>query len=110
MNEINEEDMKIITESMQWYKDEKIKHLTWTGSGYELTDYLFKKIGEDEHHRLSISDALMFIRFFGLVTVVENRGKIGFVARCARDTIDHAIVWENYGLVKIEGELEKVGV
>ena len=70
-------------------------------SGYDLADEVFRNIGLNENHEISINDAIRVISFWGFEE--SNRtSKIGFVCYCAREkikkTIESALVWDNFTL------------
>lgn len=71
-------------------------------NGYNLADEVFKNIGENENHEISIEDMLKVISFWGFNTEAERTSRIGFVCYCAREKIkkifEQSLVYGNYQL------------
>lgn len=69
-------------------------------SGYELAEEVFKNIGKEKNHEISVDDLIRVISFWGFNEEAERTGKIGFVCYCAREKIkkifEQALVWDNY--------------
>lgn len=70
--------------------------------GYDLADEVFRNIGLNENHEISLDDALRVISFWGFNKEASRTSKIGFVCYCARErikkTFENALVWDNFAL------------
>lgn len=60
-------------------------------NGYEYTRQLKAKIAESPTHTLDLSNAIAFIRFYGLRNLFKAQGDIRFVGQVAIDVLDRAI-------------------
>lgn len=60
-------------------------------NGYEYTRQLKTKIAESPTHTLDLSDAIAFIKFYGLRNLFNAQGDIRFVGQVAIDVLDKAI-------------------
>lgn len=58
--------------------------------GYELAEQVFKRIGQNPDHRISIKDAVKVISWWGF-SDGRPSGQIGFVRMCATNRITEAI-------------------
>lgn len=71
-------------------------------NGYALADEVFRNIGLNENHEISLTDALRVISFWGFNEEASRTSKIGFVCYCARErikkTFESALVWDNFTL------------
>lgn len=67
-------------------------------NGYEYTRQLKAKIAESLTHTLDLSDAIAFIKFYGLRNLFNAQGDIRFVGQVAIDVLDKAIFEEIIGL------------
>lgn len=69
-------------------------------NGYDLADEVFRNIGLDENHEISLNDAIRVISFWGFNEVASRSSKIGFVCYCAREKIkkifESALIWDNF--------------
>ena len=69
-------------------------------NGYALADEVFRNIGLNENHEISLDDALRVISFWGFNEEASRTSKIGFVCYCARErikkTLEDAIVWDDF--------------
>ena len=59
--------------------------------GYEYTDRLRMKIGESPDHSLDLSDAIAYIKLYGLRNLISTQGDMRFVGQVAIDVLDKAI-------------------
>lgn len=70
--------------------------------GYDLADEVFRNIGLNENHEISLNDTIRVISFWGFNEEAERTSKIGFVCYCARErikkTFENALVWDNFTL------------
>lgn len=70
--------------------------------GYDLADEVFRNIGSDENHEISLNDTIRVISFFGFNEETSRTSKIGFVCYCAREkikkTFESALVYNNWTL------------
>lgn len=70
--------------------------------GYDLADEVFRNIGSDENHEISLNDTIRVISFFGFNKEASRTTKIGFVCYCAREkikkTFERALVWDDFTL------------
>ncbi len=70
--------------------------------GYELADEVFRNIGLNDNHEISLEDTIKVISFWGFNEEASRTSKIGFVCYCARDrikkTFESALVWDNFTL------------
>lgn len=70
--------------------------------GYDLADEVFRNIGSDENHEISLNDTIRVISFFGFNEEASRTSKIGFVCYCAREkikkTFESALVYNNWTL------------
>ena len=70
--------------------------------GYDLADEVFRNIGSDENHEISLNDTIRVISFFGFNEETSRTSKIGFVCYCAREkikkTFERALVYNNWTL------------
>ena len=55
--------------------------------GYDLADEVFRNIGLNENHEISLNDAIRVISFWGFNESANKISKIGFVCYCARKKI-----------------------
>jgi hypothetical protein len=76
--------------------------------GYDLADEVFRNIGLNENHEISLNDTIRVISFWGFNEEASRTSKIGFVCYCARERIkrifESALVCNNYTLF---GEMVK---
>ena len=70
--------------------------------GYALAKEVYRNIGLNENHEISLDDALRVISFWGFNEEASRTSKIGFVCYCARErikkTLEGAIVWDDFTL------------
>lgn len=70
--------------------------------GYDLADEVFRNIGSNANHEISLNDTIRIISFFGFNEEADRTSKIGFVCYCARErvkkTFESALVWDNFAL------------
>ena len=70
--------------------------------GYDLANEVFRNIGSNKSHKISLDDAIRVISFFGFNEEASKTSKIGFVCCCARErikkTFEDALVWNNFTL------------
>ena len=70
--------------------------------GYDLADEVFRNIGLNENHEISLNDTIRVISFWGFNEVADRTSKIGFVCYCARErikkTLESALVWDDFTL------------
>ena len=70
--------------------------------GYDLADEVFRNIGLNETHEISLNDAIRVISFWGFNEEASKTSKIGFVCYCARErikkTFERALVWDDFTL------------
>jgi hypothetical protein len=70
--------------------------------GYNLADEVFRNIGLNENHEISLDDTLRVISFFGYNEEGDRTSKIGFVCYCARErikkTFESALVRDDFAL------------
>ena len=70
--------------------------------GYDLAYEVFKNIGLNENHEISLNDAIRVISFWGFNEEASRTSKIGFVCYCARErikkTFEKALVWDDFTL------------
>ena len=70
--------------------------------GYDLADEVFRNIGLNENHEISLNDAIRVISFWGFNEEASRTSKIGFVCYCARERInkifESALVWDDFTL------------
>lgn len=59
--------------------------------GYDYTRVLKQKISEDIDHRLSLQDAIAYLRFYGIRGVLAAQGDIQFVGQSAIDALDRGL-------------------
>lgn len=60
-------------------------------NGYEYTRQLKVKLAKSPTHTLDLSDAIAFIRFYGLRNLFNAQGDIRFVGQVAIDVLDRVI-------------------
>lgn len=58
--------------------------------GYELAEQVFKRMGRNPDHRISMKDAVNVVSWFGFCDGIPS-GQIGFVQMCATSRITKAI-------------------
>lgn len=70
--------------------------------GYDLADEVFRNIGLNDNHEISLNDAIRVISFWGFNEEAPRTSKIGFVCYCARErlkkTFENALVWNDFAL------------
>lgn len=59
--------------------------------GYCYTRMLKQKIAEDLDQRLSLQDAIEYIRFYGIRGILAAQGDIRFVGQAAIDALDRGL-------------------
>lgn len=59
--------------------------------GYYYTRMLKQKIAEDLDQRLSLQDAIAYLRFYGIRGVLAAQGDIHFVGQAAIDALDRGL-------------------
>ena len=59
--------------------------------GYEYTQRLKEKIALSPTHTLDLSDAIAFVKFYGLRNIWNAQGDMRFVGQVAIDVLDKAI-------------------
>ena len=59
--------------------------------GYYYTRILKQKIAEDSDQRLSLQDAIAYLRFYGIRGVLAAQGDIRFVGQAAIDALDRGL-------------------
>lgn len=59
--------------------------------GYYYTRMLKQKIAEDSDQRLSLQDAIEYIRFYGIRGILAAQGDIRFVGQAAIDALDRGL-------------------
>lgn len=71
--------------------------------GYDLADEVFRNIGLNENHEISLNDTIRVISFWGFNEEASRTTKIGFVCYCARErikkTFESALVYDNFTLL-----------
>lgn len=73
-------------------------------NGYDLADEVFKNIGLNKDHEISLDDAIRVISFWGFNEEGNkaSKSRIGFVCYCARErikkTFERALVWDDFTL------------
>ena len=74
--------------------------------GYEYCERLYRMITKDKKHTLPLDEAVDFISFYGLRHLFFARGTQGLVGKVAIERLDHALVYENYRIIKRPKESE----
>lgn len=59
--------------------------------GYDYTRMLKQKISTDLDQRLSLQDAIAYLRFYGIRGVLAAQGDIQFVGQAAIDALDRGL-------------------
>ena len=59
--------------------------------GYYYTRMLKQKIAEDLDQRLSLQDAIEYIRFYGIRGILAAQGDVRFVGQAAIDALDRGL-------------------
>lgn len=59
--------------------------------GYDYTRRLKQKISTDLDQRLSLQDAIAYLRFYGIRGVLAAQGDIQFVGQAAIDALDRGL-------------------
>ena len=59
--------------------------------GYYYTRMLKQKIAEELDQRLSLQDAIAYLRFYGIRGVLAAQGDIRFVGQAAIDALDRGL-------------------
>lgn len=59
--------------------------------GYDYTRMLKQKISEDLDQRLSLQDAIAYVRFYGIRGVLAAQGDIQFVGQAAIEALDRGL-------------------
>lgn len=71
-------------------------------NGFDLADEVFRNIGLNENHEISLNDTIRVISFWGFNEEASRTTKIGFVCYCARErikkTFESALVLDNFTL------------
>ena len=69
-------------------------------NGYDLADEVYRNIGKNKNHEISLKDAIRVISFWGFNEEASRTSKIGFVCYCARErikkTFERALVWGDF--------------
>lgn len=70
--------------------------------GYDLADEIFRNIGLNENHEISLNDTIRVLSFWGFNEEADKTTKIGFVCYCARErikkTFENALIWDKFTL------------
>jgi hypothetical protein len=70
--------------------------------GYDLAKEVYRNIGLNENHEISLNDAIRVISFWGFNEESNRASQIGFVCYCAREkvkkTFESALVWDDFTL------------